>query len=164
MQVNGEVYGFLDNGRDRLMFDHPSTSLTCLLHLSTSLNASYHSISLTRTPGALHSPLTPHKTNGHFAPLATAFGSYLGTEEISAEEVTNDGGSNAESFSSAVDRLALYSKSLQTAFAHGVTRAISAPAYDGGGHKVATSWLRGRQAPLKHLNLCPRAEGHEQSA
>lgn len=78
---------------------------------------------------------TIHLTNGHFAPPATAFGSYLGVEEISAEEVTNDGGNNAESFSSAIDGLALDSKSLQAAYAHGVTRAISAPAYDEGGHK-----------------------------
>jgi len=78
---------------------------------------------------------TIHLTNGHFAPPATAFGSYLGIEEISAEKVTNDGGNNGESFSSAIDGLALDSKSLQAAFAHGVTRAISAPAYDEGGHK-----------------------------
>jgi imidazolonepropionase-like amidohydrolase len=74
-------------------------------------------------------------TNGHFVPPATAFGSYLGVEEISAEEVTNDGGNNADSFSAAIDGLALDSKSLQAAYAHGVTRAISAPAYDVGGHK-----------------------------
>jgi imidazolonepropionase-like amidohydrolase len=84
---------------------------------------------------ALSDAKTIHLTNGHFAPPATAFGSYLGIEEISAEEVTNDGGNNAESFSSAIDGLALDSKSLQAAYAHGVTRAISAPAYDEGGHK-----------------------------
>jgi hypothetical protein len=81
-------------------------------------------------------------TNGHFALPATAFGSYLGIEEISAEEVTNDGGNNAESFSSAIDGLALDSKSLQAAYAHGVTRAISAPAYDEGGHKGVSVGFR----------------------
>ena len=85
---------------------------------------------------------TIHLTNGHFAPPATAFGSYLGIEEISAEEVTNDGGNNGESFSSAIDGLALDSKSLQAAFAHGVTRAISAPAYDEGGHKGVSVGFR----------------------
>jgi hypothetical protein len=80
--------------------------------------------------------------NGHFAPPATAFASYLGVEEISAEEVTNDGGNNAESFSAAVDGLSFDSKSLQAAYVHGVTRAISAPAYDQGGHKGISAGFR----------------------
>jgi imidazolonepropionase-like amidohydrolase len=80
--------------------------------------------------------------NGHFAPPATAFASYLGVEEISAEEVTNDGGNNAESFSAAIDGLSFDSKSLQAAYAHGVTRAISAPAYDQGGHKGVSAGFR----------------------
>lgn len=85
--------------------------------------------------GSLSSAKTISLRDGHFAPPATAFASYLGVEEISAEEVTNDGGNNAESFSAAVDGLSFDSKSLQAAYAHGVTRAISAPAYDQGGHK-----------------------------
>jgi imidazolonepropionase-like amidohydrolase len=80
--------------------------------------------------------------NGHFAPPATAFASYLGVEEISAEEVTNDGGNNAESFSAAIDGLSFDSKSLEAAYAHGVTRAISAPAYDQGGHKGVSVGFR----------------------
>lgn len=85
---------------------------------------------------------TVRLVNGHFAPPATAFGSFLGVEEISAEEVTNDGGNNAESFSAAIDGLSLDSKSLQAAYAHGVTRAISAPAYDEGGHKGVSVGFR----------------------
>jgi len=80
--------------------------------------------------------------NGHFAPPATAFASYLGVEEISAEEVTNDGGNNAESFSAAIDGLSFGSKSLQAAYSHGVTRAISAPAYDQNGHKGVSVGFR----------------------
>lgn len=85
---------------------------------------------------ALSNAKTIHLTNGHIVPPATAFGSFLGVEEISAEEVTNDGGNNANSFSAAIDGLSLDSKSLSAAYAHGVTRAISAPAFTaGGGHK-----------------------------
>ena len=80
--------------------------------------------------------------NGHFAPPATAFASYLGVEEISAEEVTNDGGNNAESFSAAIDGLSFGSKSLQAAYSHGLTRAISAPAYDQNGHKGVSVGFR----------------------
>lgn len=85
---------------------------------------------------------TVHLSNGHLAPPATAFASYLGIEEISAEAVTNDGGNNAESFSAAIDGLSLDSKSLKAAYAHGVTRAISAPAYDEGGHKGVSVGFR----------------------
>jgi imidazolonepropionase-like amidohydrolase len=92
--------------------------------------------------GSLSDAKTISLRNGHFAPPATAFASYLGVEEISAEEVTNDGGNNAESFSSAIDGLSFDSKSLQAAYAHGVTRAISAPAYDQGGHKGVSAGFR----------------------
>lgn len=98
---------------------------------------------------------TVHLSDGFFAPPATAFGSYLGVEEISAEEVTNDGGNNAQSFSAAIDGLSLDSKSLEAAYAHGVTRAISAPAYEDGGHKGVSVAFRvnAQHALEKHAIL-----------
>lgn len=80
--------------------------------------------------------------NGYVVRPATAFGSYLGLEEISAEESTNDGGNTAESFSAAVDGLSLDTKSLRAAFAHGITRAISAPPFAGMGHKGSSVGFR----------------------
>lgn len=73
--------------------------------------------------------------NGHIAPPLTAFGSFLGVEEIAAEEDTQDGENDENTFSAAVDGLLFGSKSLKAAYAHGVTHAISAPAFKNGGHK-----------------------------
>ena len=73
--------------------------------------------------------------DGHIAPPFTAFGSQLGLEEIMAEPVTNNGEDNDNTFSSAADGLAFETKNLYAAFRHGVTRAISAPAFKYGGHK-----------------------------
>ncbi|KAF2773038.1 hypothetical protein EJ03DRAFT_380292 [Teratosphaeria nubilosa] len=73
--------------------------------------------------------------DGHIAPALTAFGSFLGLQEISAESDTNDGDNGENSFSSAIDGLALGGKALHAAYSHGVTKAISAPPYSGGGHK-----------------------------
>ncbi|KAL1590809.1 hypothetical protein WHR41_00429 [Cladosporium halotolerans] len=105
--------------------------------------------------GSLSDAKTVHLSDGYFAPPATAFGSYLGVEEISAEEVTNDGGNNAQSFSAAIDGLSLDSKSLEAAYAHGVTRAISAPAYEDGGHKGVSVAFRvnAKHALEKHAIL-----------
>lgn len=65
--------------------------------------------------------------NGYFSPAFTAFGSSLGLLEIDAVKDTQDGGYSADSFSRAIDGLALDGKQLQQAYNHGVTRAISAP-------------------------------------
>ncbi|KAK4547193.1 hypothetical protein LTR36_001414 [Oleoguttula mirabilis] len=73
--------------------------------------------------------------NGHLAPPITAFGSFLGVEEIAAEEDTQDGENDESTFSAALDGLLFGSKSLNAAYSHGVTRAISAPAFKNGGHK-----------------------------
>lgn len=78
---------------------------------------------------------TIYLRDGHIAPPMTAFGSLLGIEEIAGEEDTKDGANGKSAFSSAADGLLLGGKSLQAAFAHGVTRAISAPASNGGGLK-----------------------------
>ncbi|KAK5126715.1 hypothetical protein LTR85_009649 [Meristemomyces frigidus] len=73
--------------------------------------------------------------DGHIAPPMTAFGSFLGIEEIVAEEDTRDGENDENTLSAAVGGLLLGSKSLKAAYAHGVTQAISAPAFKDGGHK-----------------------------
>lgn len=73
--------------------------------------------------------------DGHIVPPFTAFGSSLGMAEITAEEDTNDGDNDENSFSGALDGLALDTKNLKAAYRHGVTRAISAPTLKGGGFK-----------------------------
>lgn len=92
---------------------------------------------------AAHKSLrTIHIPNGHLTPPATAFGSFLGMEEISAEPSTNDGGNTANAFSPANLGLQLDSKSLRAAYAHGVAFAISAPAFHAGGHRGSSVGFR----------------------
>lgn len=83
-----------------------------------------------------------HLENGYLAPALTAFGSQLGLEEIAAERDTSDGANDATSFSRAVDGLAFTGKNLVAAFSHGVTRAISAPAFAHGGHRGVSAGFR----------------------
>jgi len=73
--------------------------------------------------------------NGYLAPTLTAFGSSLGLNEIDGEPATQDGYNNDETFSRAVDGLALDTKNLATAYSRGVTKAITPPLYRFGGHK-----------------------------
>ena len=82
--------------------------------------------------------------NGYLAQPLTAFGSSLGLAEIQGEAVTQDGENIEESFSRAVDGLALNNKNLKAAFSRGVTKAISPPMYKFGGHKgVSAGFLTG---------------------
>jgi hypothetical protein len=83
-----------------------------------------------------------HLRDGHITPTLTAFGSLLGLEEIQAEDSTSDGANDQDSFSAAVDGLAFQGKNLDAALSHGVTRAISAPAFNGGGHKGISAGIR----------------------
>jgi imidazolonepropionase-like amidohydrolase len=83
-----------------------------------------------------------HLRNGHVTPSLTAFGSLLGLEEIQAEDDTSDGANDQDSFSAALDGLAFEGKNLDAALSHGVTRAISAPAFNGGGHKGISAGIR----------------------
>jgi imidazolonepropionase-like amidohydrolase len=85
---------------------------------------------------------TIHLRDGHVAPAFTAFGSFLGIEEISAEEDTRDGSNGDNTFSAAIDGLSLGGKPMQAAYAHGVTKAISAPSFSGGGHKGLSAGFR----------------------
>lgn len=73
--------------------------------------------------------------DGHVMPPMTAFGSFLGLAEIAAEDDTLDGENDENTFSAAIDGLSFGTKGLKAAYSHGVTRAISAPAFKDGGHK-----------------------------
>lgn len=75
---------------------------------------------------------TIHLKNGYLTHAFTAFGSTLGLNEIDAEASTDDG-DNTSVFSRAVDGLVLDNKKLKVAHEYGVTRAITAPKYGGGG-------------------------------
>lgn len=75
---------------------------------------------------------TIHLQNGYLTRAFTAFGSTLGLNEIDAEASTEDG-DNSDVFSRAVDGLALDTKKLHVAHEFGVTRAITAPKFGGGG-------------------------------
>lgn len=75
---------------------------------------------------------TIHLKNGYLTHAFTAFGSTLGLNEIDAEASTDDG-DNTDVFIRAVDGLALDNKKLNVAYEYGVTRAITAPKFAGGG-------------------------------
>ncbi|KAK6439810.1 hypothetical protein LTR95_003969 [Oleoguttula sp. CCFEE 5521] len=90
----------------------------------------------------ISNPTTLHLQNGHVVPPATALFSHLGLEEISAESDTKDGNNNAESYSSAVQGLSLDLKTLRAAYRHGVTTAVTAPGYRGGGFKGSSVSFR----------------------
>lgn len=80
--------------------------------------------------------------NGHISSPLIAFGSSLGLEEIAGEEDTQDGTNGDDAFSAAVDGLLLEGKGLAAAYRHGVTRAISAPAYKDSGSKGVSVGFR----------------------
>ena len=70
---------------------------------------------------------TVHLEEGHLTPPFTAFGSTLGLTEIDAERDTHDGSPPNEGVARATDGMFFGGKQLAHAYAHGVTRAISAP-------------------------------------
>ncbi|KXJ90717.1 hypothetical protein Micbo1qcDRAFT_164365 [Microdochium bolleyi] len=82
---------------------------------------------------------TVRLSNGHITRPFTAFGAAIGLNAIDAEKDTDNGGSPETPFSRAVDGLALGSDKLRVAHRYGVTRAISAPRYDGLGTHQGTS-------------------------
>lgn len=87
---------------------------------------------------------TVNLRNGHVTDGFTAFGSSLGLNAIDAEDAA-DNGDNKQSFTRAVDGLALDDKKLRTAHAYGVTRAVSAPALSGAmtHHGTSAAFLTG---------------------
>ncbi|EPE09780.1 carbohydrate esterase family 9 protein [Ophiostoma piceae UAMH 11346] len=77
--------------------------------------------------------------NGYVAPAYTAFGSFLGLNEIDAERDTDNGNSDGDVFSRGVDGLAFGGLKLNIAHRYGVTRAVSAPKFRGGFSHYGTS-------------------------
>ncbi|KAL1596289.1 hypothetical protein SLS60_008934 [Paraconiothyrium brasiliense] len=65
--------------------------------------------------------------NGHLTPPFTAFSTTLGLSEIDSEPDTHDGPPPSDGITRATDGLLFGGKQLAQAYAHGVTRAISAP-------------------------------------
>lgn len=65
--------------------------------------------------------------HGYITPPYTSFAASIGLQEIDAEDDTQDGHPPPEGIARAVDGLLFGGKQLSHAFAHGVTRAISAP-------------------------------------
>ncbi|KAF1978817.1 hypothetical protein BU23DRAFT_524354 [Bimuria novae-zelandiae CBS 107.79] len=68
-----------------------------------------------------------HLEHGHLTPPLTAFSTTLGLTEIDAEPDTHDGSPPSEGVTRATDGLFFGGKQLAHAYAHGITRAISAP-------------------------------------
>lgn len=79
----------------------------------------------------LSSPETVQLKNGYLTPPFTAFGTALGLQEIDAEKNTHDGPPPVEGIVSPMGGLFFNGKQLAVAYAHGVTRAISAPVIRG---------------------------------
>ncbi|KAM5353892.1 hypothetical protein ACJ41O_000542 [Fusarium nematophilum] len=76
--------------------------------------------------------------NGYLTQAFTAVAGTLGLNAIDAE-TTTDNGPNPLVFSRAIDGLQLDTKKLHVAARYGVTRAISAPTFSGGGTHFGTS-------------------------
>ncbi|RDW85257.1 amidohydrolase 1 [Coleophoma cylindrospora] len=92
----------------------------CAAEISTALSAKVEVISL---------------KSGYLSPAYTAFGSDIGMSEITSESATQNGHEGSDVFSRAIDGLLLTGKQLKASYAHGVTRAVSAPAHLGGGQQ-----------------------------
>jgi hypothetical protein len=75
---------------------------------------------------AANAPVVQLK-NGHLTPPLTAFSTTLGLAEIDSEPDTHDGPPPSDGITRATDGLLFGGKQLAHAYAHGVTRAISAP-------------------------------------
>lgn len=75
---------------------------------------------------------TVHLRDGYLTRSFTAFASTIGLNVIDAESSTDDG-DGTKVFSRAADGLALDNKKLRVAHDFGVTRAVTAPKFSGGG-------------------------------
>lgn len=88
--------------------------------------------------------------NGYLSPSFTSFGSGIGLSEIASESDTQNGADTSDVFSRAIDGLQLEGKNLKASYAHGVTKAISAPESKGGGQMgVSVGFLTGASTALE---------------
>jgi imidazolonepropionase-like amidohydrolase len=90
--------------------------------------------------------------NGYLAPALTAFGGTLGLNAIDAEENTDNGSDESRAFARGVDGLAVDSDKLHAAYSFGVTRAISAPKFNGQNthHGTSVGFLTGVKTTGDH--------------
>ncbi|MCJ1308031.1 hypothetical protein MMC25_001681 [Agyrium rufum] len=88
--------------------------------------------------------------NGYLTPSFIAVGAELGLAEIDQDEDTQDGSIGEPTFSRTVDGLLLDNKQLAAVYAHGIIKAITAPASGRGGHYgVSAGFLTGALQPLE---------------
>lgn len=80
---------------------------------------------------ALKSPKIIALQDGYLTKPLTSFGTSLGLQEIDAETDTHDGPPPSNGISFALEGLSFGGKQVSVAFAHGVTRGISAPSLGG---------------------------------
>ncbi|MCJ1390421.1 hypothetical protein MMC18_003280 [Xylographa bjoerkii] len=87
--------------------------------------------------------------DGYLTQPFTAVGSTIGLSEIDGEEDTKDGDNTEAVWSRAVDGLALDTKQLAAAYAHGIVRVITAPpTRRGNGRGISAGFLTGAQHAL----------------
>lgn len=88
--------------------------------------------------------------NGYLTRAFTGVAGTLGLNEMDAEDST-DNGDNLEKFTRAIDGLLLQSKKLQVGLRYGVTRAISAPKFNGLGshHGTSVGFLTSAQTSIE---------------
>lgn len=117
-------------------------NITCIGECASQLKAA------SQNPGSIF-----HLDNGYLTPSFTAFGSTIGLNEVESERDT-DNGVDRNTFSRAIDGLALDTKKLQVAHRYGVTRAISAPKFTGIGthHGTSAGFLTGAS-----MSIAPEA-------
>jgi len=89
--------------------------------------------------------------NGYLSGSFTGFGATIGLNAIDMEAGT-DNGDDGDVFSRAEDGLQLDDKKLHVAYRYGVTKAISAPKYGGGGthHGTSAGFLTGSTTALEN--------------
>lgn len=101
------------------------------------------------TAKSIKSPVV-HLENGHLTPPFVAFSTPLGLAEIDAESDTHDGSAPNDGVTRAADGLLFGGKQLAHAYAHGVTRAISAPSeYSFEGKGVSVGFSTGAKHSLE---------------
>ena len=120
----GVSYAYAEHAHDSSSLDNGNTrsaifqdgELTCLGSCAAEIKAA-------KSAGVP----TVYLEDGHLTPPFTAFSTTLGLAEIDAEVDTHDGSPPNDGVTRAIDGLLFGGKQLAHAYAHGVTRAITAP-------------------------------------
>ena len=90
--------------------------------------------------------------NGYLSGSFTGFGGTIGLNAIDYEAVTDNGNDGTATLSRGEDGLQLDDKKLHIAYRYGVTKAISAPKFSGGGthHGTSVGFLTGSTTTLEN--------------